>query len=65
MTKQLARAAARLRTATGRAGAISAVDAIVVVTAAQTNESNILTSDPSDIAALASQSDAEIAITAT
>ena len=63
--EQLAREAAHLRTATGRAGEISAVDALVVAAAAEVAEPNILTSDPSDISALASHSDAPIAVTAT
>jgi predicted nucleic acid-binding protein len=52
----VAREAARLRTATGRAGAVSAVDAIVVAFAATRSEPVILTCDPKDISALAAQS---------
>lgn len=49
----MARAAAHLRTATGRAGRISAVDAVVVAHAASIPESIVLTSDPDDLTALA------------
>jgi predicted nucleic acid-binding protein len=48
-----AREAARLRTSTGRAGSISAVDAVVVAVAAQVREAIVLTSDPKDLRALA------------
>lgn len=48
-----AREAARLRTATGRADAISAMDAVVVAFASQHNDAVILTSDPVDLRALA------------
>lgn len=50
-----AREAARLRTATGRAGSISAVDAVVAATAAQLRDAVVLTSDPNDLRALAGQ----------
>lgn len=50
-----AREAARLRTATGRAGSISAVDAVVAATAAQLRDAVVLTSDPDDLRALAGQ----------
>lgn len=49
----MARTAARMRTATGRAGSISAVDAIVAAHAASSPESIVLTSDPEDLTALA------------
>lgn len=49
----LAREAARLRTATGRARSISAVDALVVALAVTAPDPIILTSDPKDMAALA------------
>jgi len=42
--EQLAREAACLRTATGRAGEVSAVDALVVAAAAEMTDPNILTS---------------------
>lgn len=50
----VAREAARLRTATGRAGTISAIDAIVAAFAAQIAGAIVLTSDPIDLRALAS-----------
>lgn len=46
------RAAARLRTATGRAGTISAVDALVAALAARSSDAVVLTSDPHDLGAL-------------
>jgi predicted nucleic acid-binding protein len=52
VNEPLARAAARLRTATGRAGAISAVDAIVAGYADTCPEPMVLTSDPDDLTAL-------------
>lgn len=48
-----AREAARLRTATGRAGRISAVDAVVVALAGEYADALVLTSDPHDLGALA------------
>jgi predicted nucleic acid-binding protein len=48
-----AREAARLRAATGRAGTISAVDAVVAVFATTRPDSLVLTSDPADLTALA------------
>ncbi|MBA2769073.1 MAG: PIN domain-containing protein [Sporichthyaceae bacterium] len=48
-----AREAARLRTATGRAGSISAVDAVVAALAATQHDAFVLTSDPRDLRALA------------
>lgn len=47
------RDAARLRTLTGRADTISAVDAIVAATAGSYRASAVVTSDPDDLAALA------------
>lgn len=47
-----AREAARLRTRTGRAGTISATDAVVAAMATTFRSPMILTSDPGDIAAL-------------
>ncbi|WP_395727518.1 hypothetical protein [Nakamurella sp.] len=49
----VARTAAQMRTATGRAESISAVDAVVAAHAASTPESIVLTSDPEDLTALA------------
>jgi len=63
--EDLARQAARLRTATGRAGEIAATDAIVVAQAARTTEPNILTSDPGDIRSLIANCTTAIAITPT
>lgn len=51
--ERLGRVAARLRTATRRAGTISAVDAIVVAVAQERPDPVVLTSDPLDIGALA------------
>lgn len=48
-----AREAARLRSATGRAGTISAVDAVVVALAGARSDGVVLTSDPLDLRALA------------
>lgn len=48
-----ARYAARLRTATGRAGSISAVDAIVAAAADARPDGVVLTSDPDDLRDLA------------
>lgn len=57
-----AREAARLRTATGRAGTISAVDAIVAAFAASRPGTVVLTSDPSDLRALAGYTASPISI---
>jgi predicted nucleic acid-binding protein len=48
----LAREAARLRTATGRAGTISAVDAVVAALAGGHPAAVVLTTDPDDLRAL-------------
>lgn len=47
------REAARLRTTTGRAGRVSAVDALVVALAAEGPDSVVLTTDPKDLRTLA------------
>lgn len=60
-----AREAARLRTATGRASKISAVDAIVVAFASSRPEPVVLTSDPGDLTALADHASRPITIAAT
>ena len=52
VTESLARAAGRLRTATGRAGSVSAVDALVAASAAELPDARVLTSDPADLLAL-------------
>jgi predicted nucleic acid-binding protein len=49
----MARDAARLRTLTGRAGTISATDAIVAAFADRQHDPVIVTSDPKDLIALA------------
>lgn len=61
----LARQAAHLRTATGRAGEIAATDAIVVAQATRTSEPNILTSDHRDIESLVANATTTIAVTPT
>lgn len=58
----VAREAARLRTATGRAGTISAIDAIVAAFAAQVAGAIVLTSDPIDLRALASHAAAPFVV---
>lgn len=60
-----AREAARLRTATGRASTISAVDAVVVAFAGSRPEPLVLTSDPADLTALADHASRPITIAAT
>ena len=52
VTEVHARAAAHLRTSTGRAGTISATDAVVAAFAKAFRSAVVLTSDPDDIAAL-------------
>ena len=52
VTEPLARAAGRLRTATGRAASVSAVDAVVAAYAAGLPDARVLTSDPADLLAL-------------
>ncbi|MEQ1699887.1 MAG: PIN domain-containing protein [Ilumatobacteraceae bacterium] len=64
ITEPLARDAAVLRTATGRAGSISATDAIVVAFAATQPTPVVLTSDRHDISALAAHSATAIAVAA-
>jgi hypothetical protein len=59
------REAARLRTATGRASKISAVDAVVVAFAGSRPDPLVLTSDPRDLGALAEQAARPITIVAT
>ena len=60
----LAREAARLRTATGRAGTISAVDAVVAAVAGARPAGLILTSDPDDLRALGEHTSYPISIAA-
>lgn len=56
VTEPIGRAAAVLRTATGRAGTISATDAIVAAFADSVPEPFVVTSDVDDLTALAHQS---------
>lgn len=57
-----AREAARLRGATGRAGTISAVDAVVAALAGAKPDVVVLTSDPLDLGALAEHTASPICI---
>jgi len=52
VTEPNAREAARLRTATGRPGTISATDAVVAAFASTRADPIVLTSDPRDLTAL-------------
>jgi predicted nucleic acid-binding protein len=61
----MAREAARLRTATGKASKISAVDAVVAAFASLHPDPIILTSDPRDLGALAAQTVRPITVAAT
>ena len=65
VSEPVARAAAQLRTATGRAGAISAADAIVAAYADTCPEPVVLTSDPGDLSALAAHADRRITVVRT
>ena len=62
VNEPLARTAAHLRTATGRAGTISAADAIVAAYADACPEPLILTSDSADLAALAAHTHRRITV---
>ena len=59
-----AREAARLRTATGRAGSISAVDAVVAACATSVPGSVVLTTDPDDLRALAEHASSAMSVVA-
>ncbi len=59
-----AREAARLRTLTGRAGTITAVDAIVAALAARHTGPVVLTADPGDLGALVAHCRVPVAIIA-
>lgn len=61
----VARDAARLRTATGKAAKISAVDAIVIAFAGDHPDPVVLTSDPRDLTALADHADKPVRIART
>jgi predicted nucleic acid-binding protein len=65
VTEPMAREAARPRTATGRAGTISASDAIVAGFAAAHPTPMVLTSDPADLTALAEHAALPIAVMPT
>ena len=65
VTELHARAAARLRTATGRAGTISAADAIVAAYAETCADPVVLTSDPADLGALTMHATHPVTITNT
>ena len=62
VTEVLARDGARLRTLTGRAGTISATDAIVAVMATTFPSPVVLTSDPDDIAALLDEHPSQVIV---
>jgi predicted nucleic acid-binding protein len=64
VTELLAREAARLRGATGRAGTIAAMDATVVAFASACSAPVILASDPKDLGALADHAQQLIVISA-
>lgn len=60
--EQQAREAARLRTATERAGTISAVDAVVAAFAGGRPDPVVLTTDPTDLRALAEHTSSPISV---
>ncbi len=60
----IAREAARLRTATGRTGSISAADAVVAAHAQSCPDAIVLTSDPDDLAALTLHTASPVAVRA-
>lgn len=62
VTELVAREAARLRTATGRADSISAVDAVVAAYATTQPNAAIITSDPDDIGALTTHAERSITV---
>lgn len=62
VNESLSRAAAQLRTATGRAGTISAADAIVAAYADTCPEPLVLTSDTADLTTLAARTQRRITI---
>lgn len=59
-----AREAARMRTATGRAGTITATDAVVAAMAAGQVDSVVVTSDPGDLRALAAHGRQQVVVVA-
>jgi predicted nucleic acid-binding protein len=62
VNEPLGRAAAQLRTATGRAGTISAADAIVAAYADSCPEPLVLTSDAADLTALAAHTQRRVTV---
>lgn len=62
VTELMARKAARLRTATGRAASITATDAIVAAFASDYSDPVVLTSDPHDLAALAEHVERQVTV---
>lgn len=62
VTEVHAREGARLRTMTGRAGTISATDAIVAAMATTFPSPVVLTSDPDDIAALVDEHTSQVIV---
>ena len=62
ITEALAREGARLRTTTGRAGTISATDAVVAALATTFPSPVVLTSDPDDIAALLDEHPSQVIV---
>lgn len=59
-----ARRAATLRTKTGRAGTVSAVDAVVVALAERFEEAVVVSSDPEDMRALAENAERRVKVLA-
>jgi predicted nucleic acid-binding protein len=64
VNERIARDAARMRTATGRADSISATDAIVAAFAIGLGDSVVLTSDPSDLSDLVNSQSVPVTISA-
>lgn len=62
VSEELARTAAGLRTATGRAASISATDAVVAALAVGYPEPVVLTSDPEDLNALVAGHDRRVTV---
>lgn len=60
--ERVAREAARLRTLTGRAGSVIAVDAVVAALAAERPDPVVLTGDPGDLIALLANAGAPVTI---
>lgn len=60
--EHVSREAARLRTLTGRAGTLTAVDAVVAALAAQRPDPVVVTGDPDDLGALAAHARVPVTI---